>query len=866
MKKLIIVFTAVLLSHILTAQTTIIPDANFEQALIDLGYDTGTPDGSLPTANISSVTSLNVSGSNGIPGTISDLTGIEDFASLTYLNCGWNQLATLDVSQNTALTYLNCYLNQLSSLDISNNTALTKLVCYKNQITSLDVSQNLALNELWCWGNQLTILDVSQNVSLTYLYCTANPLTSLDVSQNIALITLKCGGTGLTSLDVSNNSVLTNLVCAYSTLICLNIKNGNNINMEGYDSYSYPLFRAEGNPNLTCIEVDDVAWATANWTSTNGNIDPIASFSTACNNPCTLSTGCQTSFTAYPDTSDSCTIYFYNSSTGASSYVWDFGDGNTSQVSSPAHSYGSNGTYLVMLSGYDSLGNVCDTTSQWVTVNCPGGVSCSVSLTYNIISGCYIHFYATGAVTYSWDLGDGNMGQGPLVPHAYSSSGTYLVKLTGYDGQGIACDTTSQWVTVNCGGCQASFTAYPGGNYPCGAYFSNTSTGASSYLWNFGDGNTSTQATTGYTYSGPGTYYISLYAYDSNGNLCDSTGQWVVVTCPGGSPCQTSFTYSIDSSCTVSFNATGTGATTYSWYFGDGNTGQGSSIVHTYANSGTYFVFIAGYDSLGNQCDTNQTSAQWITVNCPGGSPCNLAPVTPAMFIGNPSCYDSCDGQISVVVTGGTPPYTYSWSNGASTSNVDSLCAGMYAVTVTDANGCDSTRTIPISNPAQLIVSTNGIDESYCSANDGSITVSVSGGTPSYLYSIDCVNFNSSNTFTGLSNGTYTICIIDSVGCQGSVADSIACLSTTGIKGKIAAQEIKASPNPTMGKLHIDLGNAWKEVTLNMFTITGVKVLSAAYNNQQHLYLNLEDLAPGVYLAHIQTPDSKEVLRVVKGK
>ena len=69
-----------------------------------------------------------------------------------------------------------------------------------------------------------------------------------------------------------------------------------------------------------------------------------------------------------------------------------------------------------------------------------------------------------------------------------------------------------------------------------------------------------------------------------------------------------------------------------------------------------------------------------------------------------------------------------------------------------------------------------------------------------------------------------------------------------------------------MGKLHIDLGNAWKEVTLNMFTITGVKVLSAAYNNQQHLYLNLEDLAPGVYLAHIQTPDSKEVLRVVKGK
>ena len=72
MKTLITLFTAVLLSLALSAQTTLIPDANFEQALIDLGYDTGTPDGSVPTVNISGVTSLNVSSES-----ISDLTGIE---------------------------------------------------------------------------------------------------------------------------------------------------------------------------------------------------------------------------------------------------------------------------------------------------------------------------------------------------------------------------------------------------------------------------------------------------------------------------------------------------------------------------------------------------------------------------------------------------------------------------------------------------------------------------------------------------------------------------------------------------------------------------------------------------------------------
>ena len=76
MKTIITILTVVLLSQAISAQTTLIPDANFEQALIDRGYDTGTPDGSVPTANISSIDSLDVSWKN-----ISDLTGIEDFTA-----------------------------------------------------------------------------------------------------------------------------------------------------------------------------------------------------------------------------------------------------------------------------------------------------------------------------------------------------------------------------------------------------------------------------------------------------------------------------------------------------------------------------------------------------------------------------------------------------------------------------------------------------------------------------------------------------------------------------------------------------------------------------------------------------------------
>ncbi|MBN2017273.1 MAG: LruC domain-containing protein [Candidatus Cloacimonetes bacterium] len=202
--------------------TTYVPDDNFEQALIDWGYDDVLDDYVL-TANINTVTSLDVTSRS-----ISDLTGIEDFVALTGLYCWGNQLTTLDVSANTVLNDLYCYVNQLTSLDVSANTALTILCCTYNQLTSLDVSANTALEELKCWDNQLTNLDVSANTALTILGCHFNQLTML------------------------------------------NVKNGNNTNFTEFD--------ASNNPNLTCIQVDDADWSTANWPYK----DPTASYSEDC--------------------------------------------------------------------------------------------------------------------------------------------------------------------------------------------------------------------------------------------------------------------------------------------------------------------------------------------------------------------------------------------------------------------------------------------------------------------------------------------------------------------------------------------------------------------------------------------------------
>ena len=100
MKKVAILFIVLLTSSFLFAQNTFVPDDKFEQALIDLGYDT-TLDDSVLTANISGVTHLDVQNKE-----IADLTGIEDFIVLINLDCGQNQLTTLDVSQNTLLESL----------------------------------------------------------------------------------------------------------------------------------------------------------------------------------------------------------------------------------------------------------------------------------------------------------------------------------------------------------------------------------------------------------------------------------------------------------------------------------------------------------------------------------------------------------------------------------------------------------------------------------------------------------------------------------------------------------------------------------------------------------------------------------------
>jgi hypothetical protein len=260
--------------------------------------------------------------------------------ALTYIDCSFNSRLyfapmwaapvlyhssspLLNFSSNTALTYLNCSSNALSSLDVSENTALTYLDCSNYNwtedeimvedgvtLSSLNLSANTALTYLNCIGNVLSSLDLSTCNELTFLDCSYNQLTSLDVSACTALTILDCTYNQLTSLDVSANTALTYLECFNNQLTSLDVKNGNNINMVTFSAFV--------NPNLSCIEVDDVAWSNSNWAN---NINATASFSLNC------------SGAGISDINESKALMFYPNPTTGTIYLSEPGNISLSDLS-----------------------------------------------------------------------------------------------------------------------------------------------------------------------------------------------------------------------------------------------------------------------------------------------------------------------------------------------------------------------------------------------------------------------------------------------------------------------------------------------------------------------------------------------------
>ncbi len=251
-------------------------------------------------------------------------------------------------------------------------------------------------------------------------------------------------------------------------------------------------------------------------------------------NPCPCGLGANFSFS----TSD-CKVQFQNLSltngcTQITGYSWDFGDGATSSAANPSHTYAGSGTYAVCLTIYGNNGyKKCQETICYeVEVDCDPCV-CEIFPKFNYKeANCVVKFNdltttnsCTSILSWNWDFGDGNTSTAQNPTHVYSSPGVYVVCLTveGFDGKEKCEKTYCFEVVTECEPCECEVKADFAYNVKgCTVGFYDLSKGnmCSSLIgwyWDFGDGNTSGSANPTHTYSSPGSYYVCLVTYASNG-------------------------------------------------------------------------------------------------------------------------------------------------------------------------------------------------------------------------------------------------------------------------------------------------------------------------------------------------------------
>ncbi len=315
------------------------------------------------------------------------------------------------------------------------------------------------------------------------------------------------------------------------------------------------------------------------------------------------------------------------------SYLWDFGDGTTSTEPVVTHLYGQGGEYEVTLTVTDTSGLECDTatTKQTVKVNTPpqvnfnGPESACVGDTVTFDAGATTD-NTPNDLTYAWDFGDGTRGEGKTVSKAYQKGGTYKVSLFVNDNAGTPCSTGSMVKTISINSApvadagkdidmcfavnQELKVAFDGGG-------SHDPDGdALTYTWNFGDGETASGRAVSHVYSKPGNYTVSLVVDDGRGSPCSSGSDTAVVqlnrrpiadagkdviTCGGNA-------VTLDGSLSQGDNLE------YSWDFGDGETGKGARVSHSYAKGGHYKAVLTVDDGGATRCSVSSASV-YVSVN-----------------------------------------------------------------------------------------------------------------------------------------------------------------------------------------------------------------------------------------------------------
>ncbi len=309
------------------------------------------------------------------------------------------------------------------------------------------------------------------------------------------------------------------------------------------------------------------------------------------------------------------TVDFTDSLQLGKSYVWDFGDGSpkvTTASPNISHTYTAVGSYLVSLVAIDSTTcNIADTAYLTIkagdniaTLNfVPAKTGLCTDLSYVFTNTSTASSATFKSNSFIWDFGDGTpritTGLTPPITHTYAGPGTYIVKLILLDSNFCnSPDSISKTIRLS-PTVKAQFQTPAQGCVPYNAVFENTSAGGLTFLYDFGDGTTSTEDNPTHLYNTVGTYVVKLYAFDSTAcNKLDSTSFTIrVVPIPVAA-----FTFSPDppqENTATQFTNQSSGATNYIWRFGDGDSSIDVNPKHLFTATGTFDVCLTAINAAG---------------------------------------------------------------------------------------------------------------------------------------------------------------------------------------------------------------------------------------------------------------------------
>jgi PKD repeat protein len=576
--------------------------------------------------------------------------------------------------------------------------------------------------------------------------------------------------------------------------------------------------------------------------ATSGSYQVCLTATSACGSTTQCSTvvlNCPTPATNFSFTNINLNYSFTSLATGGpTSFFWTFGDGGTSTLQNPTHLYANVGTFQVCLIATNSCG--ADTLCQAITVTCqPPNATFN-----NVANNLTVNFTNTSTgnpTTYQWSFGDGSGNSIQTNPtYTYSAPGTYQVCLTAINSCGS--DSGCVNVTVGCPAPTSNFNFTTIGNT---ANFANlSSAGATSYAWNFGDGNTSNLQNPSHTYTATGTFNACLITSSVCG--ADTFCRQVIITCV---PPAAAFSFAVANDSVASFtNQASPNSTSWVWNFGDGSpVTSTANPTHVYQAPGTYIVCLEVINTCGRD-----TICQPVTITCVNPTAGYTIQVTNAVanFISlslNAASYhwDFGDGYTS---TQQNPIHAYTAS-------------GIFTACLTVTNFCGSNTSCQ-----NLVIACNAPTASFSAVNGVNsvnlIDQSVNFPTRWFW------NFGDGGTDT-LQNpnhvflfpGQYYVCLTSINSCGANT--NCQWINVTAVNVSEASQldqSFQVYPNPSDGQytLNLELPKAM-DLRIRVLNMLGQEIVTRPATRAFGSYsesLDLSGLAAGTYHLELQAGDA----------